>query len=76
VTREELIAKLWPKGVVDFDTGLNSAVRKLRSALGDEADSRVTSRRFRAAATGSSAVSHRRVLKRRRSARPSETSLP
>ena len=38
VTREELIALLWPKGVVDFDTGLNSAVRKLRVALRDEAD--------------------------------------
>src|SRR5688500_16697792 len=38
VTREQLIARLWPKGVVDFDTGLNSAVRKLRVALQDEAD--------------------------------------
>jgi DNA-binding winged helix-turn-helix (wHTH) protein len=27
VTREQLIARLWPKGVVDFDTGLNTAVR-------------------------------------------------
>jgi TolB-like protein/DNA-binding winged helix-turn-helix (wHTH) protein/tetratricopeptide (TPR) repeat protein len=36
VTREQLIARLWPKGVVEFDTGLNSAVRKLRSALGDD----------------------------------------
>jgi len=38
VTREQLIARLWPKGVVDFDTGLNSAVRKLRVALRDVAD--------------------------------------
>ena len=38
VTRETLIARLWPKGVVEFDTGLNTAVRKLRSALGDDAD--------------------------------------
>jgi DNA-binding winged helix-turn-helix (wHTH) protein/TolB-like protein/Tfp pilus assembly protein PilF len=38
VTREQLIARLWPKGVVDFDTGLNSAVRKLRVALHDEAE--------------------------------------
>ena len=38
VTREQLIARLWPKGVVDFDTGLNSAVRKLRIALQDEAE--------------------------------------
>jgi DNA-binding winged helix-turn-helix (wHTH) protein/tetratricopeptide (TPR) repeat protein len=35
ITREQLIARLWPKGVVDFDTGLNTAVRKLRVALGD-----------------------------------------
>lgn len=38
VTREQLIARLWPKGVVDFDTSLNAAVRRLRAALGDEAD--------------------------------------
>ncbi len=38
VTREELIARLWPRGVVDFDTALNSAVRRLRTALGDHAD--------------------------------------
>jgi Tol biopolymer transport system component len=38
VTREQLIALLWPKGVVDFDTGLNTAIRKLRSALGDTAE--------------------------------------
>jgi DNA-binding winged helix-turn-helix (wHTH) protein len=35
VTRDQLIARLWPKGVVDFDTGLNTAVRKLRVALED-----------------------------------------
>lgn len=35
VTREQLIARMWPKGVVDFDTGLNTAVRKLRVALED-----------------------------------------
>jgi TolB-like protein/DNA-binding winged helix-turn-helix (wHTH) protein/Flp pilus assembly protein TadD len=38
VTREQLIARLWPSSVVDFDTGLNTAVRKLRAALGDTAD--------------------------------------
>ena len=38
VTREQLIARLWPKGVVDFDTALNSAVRRLRTALGDHAE--------------------------------------
>lgn len=35
VTREQLIALLWPKGVVDFDTSLNTVIRKLRSALED-----------------------------------------
>ena len=38
VTREHLIARLWPTGVVEFDTGLNTAIRKLRIALGDDAD--------------------------------------
>src|SRR6516225_8673732 len=38
VPREQLIALLWPKGVVDFDTGLNTVVRKLRSALGDTSE--------------------------------------
>src|SRR5439155_14303490 len=39
VTREELRNALWPADMfVDFDTGLSSAVRKLRDALGDSAD--------------------------------------
>jgi DNA-binding winged helix-turn-helix (wHTH) protein len=38
VTREQLIALLWPKGVVDFDTSLNTVIRKLRSALADVAE--------------------------------------
>jgi TolB-like protein/DNA-binding winged helix-turn-helix (wHTH) protein len=38
VTREQLIAKLWPKGVVEFEGGLNTAVSKLRATLGDDAD--------------------------------------
>jgi TolB-like protein/DNA-binding winged helix-turn-helix (wHTH) protein/Flp pilus assembly protein TadD len=38
VSREQLIARLWPTGVVEFDTGLNTAMRKLRVALGDDAD--------------------------------------
>jgi len=38
VPREQLIALLWAKGVVDFDTGLNTIIRKLRSALGDTSD--------------------------------------
>jgi Tol biopolymer transport system component/DNA-binding winged helix-turn-helix (wHTH) protein len=39
VTREELRAQLWPADTfVDFDHGLNSAVRRLRDVLGDSAD--------------------------------------
>ena len=39
VTREELQRKLWPADTfVDFDNGLNIAVKKLRTALGDDAE--------------------------------------
>jgi TolB-like protein/DNA-binding winged helix-turn-helix (wHTH) protein/Flp pilus assembly protein TadD len=39
VTREELQQKLWPADTfVDFDVGLNTAIRKIRLALGDDAD--------------------------------------
>jgi hypothetical protein len=39
VSREELRARLWPDGTcVDFDEGLNTAIKKLRFALGDSAD--------------------------------------
>lgn len=39
VTREELQQKLWQVDTfVDFDTGLNTAIRKLRQAFGDDAD--------------------------------------
>ena len=38
VTREHLIAQLWPKRIVEFDAALNAAVRRLRAALGDEAE--------------------------------------
>ena len=40
VTREELRQKLWPSDTfVDFDHGLNTAVNKVREALGDSASS-------------------------------------
>jgi TolB-like protein/DNA-binding winged helix-turn-helix (wHTH) protein len=40
VTRDELRAKLWSADTfVDFDHGLNTAVNRLREALGDSADS-------------------------------------
>jgi len=39
VTREELRKRLWPEDTfVDFETGLNTAVSKLRDALSDSAE--------------------------------------
>jgi Tol biopolymer transport system component/DNA-binding winged helix-turn-helix (wHTH) protein len=39
VTRDDLRQRLWPEGTfVDFEHGLNTAVRKLREALGDHPD--------------------------------------
>src|SRR6202050_3581504 len=39
VTREEIQQRLWPADTfVDFDHSLNTAVKKLRQALEDEAD--------------------------------------
>jgi TolB-like protein/DNA-binding winged helix-turn-helix (wHTH) protein len=40
VTREELQQRIWPNNTfVDFDHGLYNAIKKLREALGDSADS-------------------------------------
>src|SRR5215471_15959302 len=39
VTREELRQRLWPGDTfVDFEHGLNAAVKRLRDVLGDSAD--------------------------------------
>src|SRR5689334_1026892 len=39
ITRDELRLNLWPDNTfVEFDDGLNTAIRKLRSALSDSAD--------------------------------------
>jgi len=39
VTREQLCERLWPHGTfVDSEAGLNSAIKKIRSALGDSAE--------------------------------------
>ncbi len=39
VTRDELQKRLWPEDTfVDFEDGLNTAVKKLREALGDDAE--------------------------------------
>src|SRR5664279_5246542 len=40
ITRDEMRSRLWPaETFVDFDHGLNSAIRRLRDALGDSAES-------------------------------------
>src|SRR5580700_4697307 len=39
VTREDLQSQLWSDTHVEFDEGLNTAIRKLRTAFGDSADS-------------------------------------
>jgi DNA-binding winged helix-turn-helix (wHTH) protein len=39
ITREELREKIWPSDTfVDFDHGINNAIKRLRKALGDIAD--------------------------------------
>jgi cholera toxin transcriptional activator len=39
VTRDELRQRLWPDGTfVDYEHSLNAAVKRLRAALGDDAD--------------------------------------
>ena len=39
VTREELRSKLWPSDTfVDFDHSLNAAIKRLRDALGESAE--------------------------------------
>jgi len=39
VTREQLHQKLWPNGtIVEFDSSINAAIRRLREALEDSAD--------------------------------------
>src|SRR5262245_54865251 len=39
VTREELQKRLWPDTFVDVDHNLNTAINKIREALGDLAES-------------------------------------
>jgi DNA-binding winged helix-turn-helix (wHTH) protein len=39
VTREEMQKRLWPDTFVDVDHNLNTAVNKIREALGDSAES-------------------------------------
>src|SRR5712671_1825950 len=80
VTREELRNQNWsPDTFVDFDNSLNTAINKLREALGDSADNPrfietlprrgyrfitpVTSEDRKASATGAAAVSDKRAWK-------------
>src|SRR6266436_2446641 len=80
VTREELRNQNWPADTfVDFDNSLNTAINKLREALGDSADNPrfietlprrgyrfitpVTSEGREASATGAAAVSDKRAWK-------------
>ncbi len=37
VSRDEIIAHVWGSTVVDYDQGINNAIRQLRAALGDDA---------------------------------------
>jgi DNA-binding winged helix-turn-helix (wHTH) protein/tetratricopeptide (TPR) repeat protein len=80
ITREELRSHNWPANIfVDFDNSLNTAINKLREALGDSADNPrfietlprrgyrfitpVTSEDREASATGAAAVSDKRAWK-------------
>src|SRR6516165_11750045 len=39
VTREEIQKRLWPNDtIVDFENGINTAIKRLRQAFGDSAD--------------------------------------
>jgi DNA-binding winged helix-turn-helix (wHTH) protein/TolB-like protein len=41
VPRQEVIDRVWPGTTVEYDQGLNSCIRQLRTALGDTADAPV-----------------------------------
>ena len=58
LARAEIVERLWGKDVfVDVDTGVNTAIRKIRQALRDSATIRCSSRLSRAGDTASSARS-------------------
>jgi DNA-binding winged helix-turn-helix (wHTH) protein len=62
VAREELHQRLWPADTfVAFDTGLNAAVKRLRTALGDDAEHPAHVETPRAWDTASSGRSTRRM---------------
>ena len=84
VTREELRAQLWPADTfVDFEHGLNAAVKRLRDALGDSADNprfiETLPRRgyrFLPPVDDSSPASSRRPCRRRKRGSPSRDGRP
>jgi TolB-like protein len=39
VTREEIQKRLWPDTIVEFESNLNAAIKRLRETLGDSAES-------------------------------------
>src|SRR5215813_12402519 len=41
VTRDELQGRLWPETFVDVDHNLNTAINKIREALGDSSEKQV-----------------------------------
>jgi DNA-binding response OmpR family regulator len=46
VTRDELQNRLWPNNtIVEFDHSINAAMKRLRQALGETADTPVRARR-------------------------------
>jgi DNA-binding winged helix-turn-helix (wHTH) protein len=55
IPREELQRRIWPSDTfVDFDHGINNAIKRLREALGDSAENPRYMERFPVAATVSS----------------------
>src|SRR4051794_11909943 len=53
VLREELRKRVWPsKTFVDFDHGINNAIKRLRESLGDTGKRRAMSRPCRVAGIG------------------------
>jgi Tol biopolymer transport system component/DNA-binding winged helix-turn-helix (wHTH) protein len=74
VTREQLRSRLWPADTfVDFDHGLNAAVKRLRDALGDDPDNprfieTVPRRGYRFLATVSMPKSERAIFRLSRGA--------
>jgi DNA-binding response OmpR family regulator len=72
VPRDELQKRLWPDTFVDVDHNLNTAINKIREALGDSAETPRYVEQFPGAATGLL-----EFLKRRRQRSPqSNQSLP